>query len=140
MPEHLHLIRRGMRPRRPRPSCGGCANRRKTARILASGRAGCSNPGGPRALGPGPSSCLCASRRTPIMQPRRTLAAVGLVWLALAMPGPAPGDEPAAPRKTPLDEYIAKPDPTYSWKLVQTIPGDGYTTFVVDLKSQSWRS
>jgi PhoPQ-activated pathogenicity-related protein len=74
------------------------------------------------------------------MQPRRTIVAVGLVWLALAMPGPAPGDEPAAPRKTPLDEYIAKPDPTYSWKLLQTIPGDGYTTFVVDLKSQSWRS
>src|SRR5262249_40059686 len=30
-------------------------------------------------------------------------------------------------------------DPTYSWKLVNTIPGDGYTTFVIDLKSQSWR-
>src|SRR5438105_737351 len=42
--------------------------------------------------------------------------------------------------KTPLDEYVAKPDATYSWKLLKTIPGDGYTTFVVDLKSQTWRS
>src|SRR5262249_38153153 len=33
-----------------------------------------------------------------------------------------------------------KPDPTYSWKLVNTIPGDGCTTFVLDLKSQSWRT
>jgi PhoPQ-activated pathogenicity-related protein/ubiquinone/menaquinone biosynthesis C-methylase UbiE len=42
--------------------------------------------------------------------------------------------------KTPLDDYLARPDPTYSWKVVNTIPGEGYTTFVVDLKSQSWRS
>jgi PhoPQ-activated pathogenicity-related protein len=50
------------------------------------------------------------------------------------------GAEPTAYRKTALDDYIAKPDPTYSWNLVKTIPGDGYTTFVVDLKSQSWRT
>jgi PhoPQ-activated pathogenicity-related protein len=41
--------------------------------------------------------------------------------------------------KTPLDDYIAKPDATYSWKLVNTIPGDGYTTFVLDMNSQTWR-
>ena len=68
------------------------------------------------------------------------VATVGLFLLALALLTPAPGEEPAAPKKTPLDDYIAKADPTYSWKLVQTIPGDGYTTFVIDLKSQSWRS
>jgi PhoPQ-activated pathogenicity-related protein len=44
------------------------------------------------------------------------------------------------PDKTALDEYVAKPDPTYSWKLVRTIPGNGHTTFVVDMKSQTWRS
>ena len=43
-------------------------------------------------------------------------------------------------RKTPLDEYVAKPDPTYEWKVVKTIPGDGVTTFIVDLKSQTWRA
>jgi hypothetical protein len=40
----------------------------------------------------------------------------------------------------PLDDYIAKPDSTYSWKLLKTIPGEGYTTFVVDMKSQTWRA
>jgi PhoPQ-activated pathogenicity-related protein len=49
-------------------------------------------------------------------------------------------DEPATSRQTPLDDYIAKPDPAYSWKIVKTIPGDGYTTFVVDMQSQSWRT
>jgi PhoPQ-activated pathogenicity-related protein/S-formylglutathione hydrolase FrmB len=52
----------------------------------------------------------------------------------------AAAEEPAQPKKTPLDEYVAKADPTFSWKLLKTIPGDGYTTFVVDLQSQSWRS
>jgi PhoPQ-activated pathogenicity-related protein len=51
------------------------------------------------------------------------------------IPCPARGQS-----KTALDEYIARPDPTYSWKLVKTVRGDGYTTFVVDLTSQSWRS
>src|SRR5262245_37923365 len=46
----------------------------------------------------------------------------------------------AAPKKTPLDDYVAKPDSTYAWKLVQTIPGDGVTSYVLDLKSQTWRA
>src|SRR5262249_36141151 len=58
-----------------------------------------------------------------------------LVLCALALPAAAD-----APKKTPLDDYLAKPDPTYAWKLVKTIPGDGVTSFVLDLKSQSWRS
>ena len=41
---------------------------------------------------------------------------------------------------TALDRYIAKPDPTYGWKLVNTIPGNGYTGYVLELTSQSWRS
>src|SRR5215471_18769439 len=50
------------------------------------------------------------------------------------------GLEPVNGPKTALDEYVARPDPTYEWKVVKTIPGDGVTTFVVDLKSQSWRA
>lgn len=38
----------------------------------------------------------------------------------------------------PLDDYIQKPDPAFSWKVVKTVPGNGVTTFIVDLKSQSW--
>jgi PhoPQ-activated pathogenicity-related protein len=59
---------------------------------------------------------------------------------AVAMTAGAPGAEPVNGPKTALDEYIAKPDPAYAWKVVKTIPGDGYTTFVVDLTSQQWRS
>jgi PhoPQ-activated pathogenicity-related protein len=74
------------------------------------------------------------------MKTRYTLLVLVLACLLLSLP-PAPGGaEPAAPKKTALDDYIAKPDPTYSWKLINTIPGDGYTTFVLDLKSQSWRT
>jgi PhoPQ-activated pathogenicity-related protein len=72
------------------------------------------------------------------MKPRLAASVVALVWLVLATPAPAA--DPAPLHKTPLDDYIAKPDPTYSWKLVETIPGEGYTAFVVDLKSQTWRA
>ncbi len=41
---------------------------------------------------------------------------------------------------TSLDHYIAKADASYAWKLVSATPGDGYTTYVVDLKSQTWRT
>jgi PhoPQ-activated pathogenicity-related protein len=43
------------------------------------------------------------------------------------------------PKKTPLDDYLARPDPTYAWKLVKTVPGDRVTSYVIDLKSQTWR-
>jgi PhoPQ-activated pathogenicity-related protein len=39
---------------------------------------------------------------------------------------------------TALDRYITKPDPAFSWRVAQTIKGDGYTTFMVDMISQSW--
>ena len=44
-----------------------------------------------------------------------------------------------APRgQTALDRYVATPDPSYSYKLVRTIPGDGYTLFVLRMTSQTW--
>ena len=46
----------------------------------------------------------------------------------------------AAADETALDRYVAKPDPTYAWSLANTIDGDGYTAYVLDLKSQTWRS
>lgn len=42
--------------------------------------------------------------------------------------------------QTALDRYVAKPDPTYKYELVRTIPGNGYTTYVIDMTSQTWRS
>lgn len=42
--------------------------------------------------------------------------------------------------ETALDRYVAKPDPTYAWNLVRTVRADGLTQYVVDLKSQTWRT
>jgi PhoPQ-activated pathogenicity-related protein len=66
------------------------------------------------------------------------------VCLAAAMlvAVPAAAQRPTVPlaQQTALDRYIAKKDPVYGWKLVNTIPGPGYKTFVLELTSQSWRS
>lgn len=46
----------------------------------------------------------------------------------------------AAEKETALDRYVAQPDSVYGWKLADTIQGDGYTTYVIDLTSQTWRT
>src|SRR3954451_14513027 len=70
------------------------------------------------------------------MKSRHVLLALGCVCLCVGATAKAAD----APRKTPLDDYIARRDASYSWKLVKTIKGDGVTTYVLDLKSQTWRS
>ncbi|MBI4892422.1 MAG: PhoPQ-activated pathogenicity-related family protein [Acidobacteria bacterium] len=40
--------------------------------------------------------------------------------------------------ETALDRYVKTPDPAYQWKLVRTIPGQGYTAYVLDMTSQNW--
>jgi PhoPQ-activated pathogenicity-related protein len=60
----------------------------------------------------------------------------GLIfWIAIALLA-----APASAQETALDRYVAKPDPAYSWKLVNTIAGEGYKGFVLELTSQRWRS
>ena len=39
---------------------------------------------------------------------------------------------------TPLDVYVATPDTNYSYSLLNTIPGSGQTTYVLELRSQAW--
>eukprot|EP01112_Ceratiomyxa_fruticulosa_P011099 TRINITY_DN2987_c0_g1_i1.p1 TRINITY_DN2987_c0_g1~~TRINITY_DN2987_c0_g1_i1.p1 ORF type:complete len:496 (+),score=111.08 TRINITY_DN2987_c0_g1_i1:188-1675(+) len=39
---------------------------------------------------------------------------------------------------TPLDDYIALPDPIFSYKLNGTIKGIGYTAYIIRLTSQTW--
>ena len=41
--------------------------------------------------------------------------------------------------ETALDRYVKKPDPSYRYELVRTTPGEGYTTYTIDLTSQTWR-
>jgi PhoPQ-activated pathogenicity-related protein len=45
----------------------------------------------------------------------------------------------AASKETALDRYVHALDPSYKWELVKTIPGNGYTAFVLDLTSQTWK-
>ena len=40
--------------------------------------------------------------------------------------------------QTALDHYIARPDTNYNYKLANTVPGAGQTTFVLDMTSQAW--
>jgi PhoPQ-activated pathogenicity-related protein len=49
-------------------------------------------------------------------------------------------NNPIRAAETALDRYIRKPDTTYAWKVVHTIKGDGLTQFIIDLKSQTWRT
>ena len=46
----------------------------------------------------------------------------------------------AAPMKLRSTATSRAPDPAYSWKLVSTTGGDGYTTYILELTSQSWRT
>jgi len=41
---------------------------------------------------------------------------------------------------TPLDDYVKAPDENYTYSLMSTIAGVGYTAYVLDMTSQSWRS
>jgi PhoPQ-activated pathogenicity-related protein len=43
-----------------------------------------------------------------------------------------------ASEKTALDKYVAKPDPNYSYKVVNTLRGDGATAYVLEMVSQKW--
>jgi PhoPQ-activated pathogenicity-related protein len=46
----------------------------------------------------------------------------------------------AAAEETALDRYVAQKDAVYGWKLVSSMPGDGYKVFVLELTSQRWRT
>lgn len=46
----------------------------------------------------------------------------------------------SAEEKTALDKYVAAPDSTYKYELVNKTMGKGYTTFVLKMTSQTWRS
>jgi len=63
------------------------------------------------------------------------LVACGLLLAAIVS-----GARTSTTQETALDRYISKPDSSYSWKLVNRIPGAGFTGYVLDLTSQTWRS
>ena len=58
----------------------------------------------------------------------RAVIAIAAIALPLA----------AASKETALDRYVHAPDPSYKWELVNTIKGEGYTAYIIDLTSQTW--
>jgi PhoPQ-activated pathogenicity-related protein len=50
------------------------------------------------------------------------------------------GGAPGRALATALDDYVAAPDANYTYSLARTITGSGYTGYVLDMKSQVWRS
>lgn len=76
----------------------------------------------------------------------RCLCAVifnGLVLGLLAPPAPAQlaAENNSRPvnRPTALDRYVRAPDGNYSFNLIDTAPGRGYTNYLLEMTSQAWR-
>src|SRR5438128_1363169 len=46
---------------------------------------------------------------------------------------------PAIGEVAALDRYVAAPDPSYRYELIESIPGDGYAAHVLEMTSQRWR-
>ena len=42
-------------------------------------------------------------------------------------------------QRTALDRYVAAPDASYRYRLVETFPGNGYAAYLLELISQRWR-
>ncbi len=70
---------------------------------------------------------------TMIASIRRPVALICLSFATLAA-------AEKAGKSTPLDRYVQAPDPSYKWELAKTIPGQGFTAYIIDLTSQTWRS
>ncbi len=58
----------------------------------------------------------------------------------IAVSAPTAAKPPANAARTPLDDYVQKPDPAYSWKVTKSIPGNPSTTYIIRLTSQKWRT
>ncbi len=41
---------------------------------------------------------------------------------------------------TPLDDYVAAPDSNYRYDVLHTVTGPGFTAYILEMTSQSWRS
>ena len=40
--------------------------------------------------------------------------------------------------KTALDDYVAKPDPSYSWREIAKYDVEGCTIYILNMTSQRW--
>src|SRR5262249_43505581 len=67
------------------------------------------------------------------MLPRRTVPiAIAAAWLVKAA-------FPTLAAETALDRYIKAADSSYAFQIANTVRGEGYTFYAVDMTSQTWR-
>jgi len=71
-----------------------------------------------------------------ISPPNRRILPLLVLCLSLSPLWPAE----RAGKVTGLDRYVQAPDSNYHYELVKTIPGDGYTAYLLDMTSQAWRT
>src|SRR5438067_5804195 len=69
---------------------------------------------------------------------RLPLISTAVLLLAALGVHAAAADRTAVGERTALDRYVQAPDTNYSFHLVSTTKEDGYTTYMIDLISQSW--
>ena len=77
-----------------------------------------------------------------MLRPTRTfpflfLAFAASVFIFSCRTSPAPVAEETV-RLTALDEYVYAPDPAFKYEIVDTLPGEGFSTYVVRMVSQTW--
>ncbi len=74
------------------------------------------------------------------MFPARS-SALSILWtvLLLLLPEWVLAAPPSVTERTALDDYIAKQDPTYSWRLAGKRVEQDATVFAIELTSQTWR-
>ena len=66
---------------------------------------------------------------------KSVISAAALVLLATHVQS---ASRTATGERTALDRYVHAPDTNYSYRVATTIKGDGYTTYQIDMISQSW--
>ncbi|MBT8146603.1 MAG: PhoPQ-activated pathogenicity-related family protein [Gammaproteobacteria bacterium] len=69
--------------------------------------------------------------------PARRLATTTMTIMLLAISNSVAADS-AGLELTALDDYVRAPDPNYSYRVINTVNGEGYTTFIVHMISQQW--
>ncbi|MFN9641166.1 MAG: PhoPQ-activated protein PqaA family protein, partial [Pirellula sp.] len=68
----------------------------------------------------------------------RMALAASIVFGLLGVSGNA--EPPLGSKRTALDDYVSKPDSTYSWSNENTVQTGPLKTSVVRLKTQTWRT
>ena len=76
----------------------------------------------------------------PQLTKRRMLGLSFFFFGAVNLAGFAAAAEAYKSQRTALDDYIAKPDASYSWRLASTKEAPDHTLFAIELTSQTWRT